>query len=74
MQVFRFNTCFQQKRMKIVIIEKMISAFAEMFSQLFIKFFFQFKDRTLIRNGVSMGNRMFITRFGDQYPSCVGIE
>lgn len=74
MQVFCFNTCFQQERMKVIIIEKIVLNLAEICSQLFIKFFLQFKDRALIRNGMSMGNCMFIARFSDQYPPCVWIK
>ena len=71
MQVFRFNTCFQKQRMKIMITEKVGLALAVMLTQLFIKFFFQFKDRTLIRNNMGMSNCMFEAGFSDQYPSCV---
>ena len=71
MQVFRFNTCFQKQRVKIMITEKGGLALAVMLTQLFIKFFFQFKDRALIRNGMGMDNRMLEARFSNQYPSCM---
>ena len=74
MKVFGFNTSFQQQWMKIIIIEKIVFALTEIFHQLIIKFLFYFKDGTLIRNGMSMGDRMLITGFGDQYPARVWIK
>jgi len=39
-----------------------------------IKVFFEFKNGTLIRHGMNMGDRTFIFRFGDQDTTGIGVE
>jgi hypothetical protein len=74
MQVFRFNTCFEQKRMKIIVVKEIVFAFAKMIHQFVVKFFFYFEYGALVGYGMNVCDGMFIAGLGYQYPAGVRVK
>lgn len=72
MQELGFRICFYKCRMPVIIGEE--RNFAVVLQHFFKKAGFKFKDGALVGYGMGMGNRAFITGFGNQHATAIGIE